>query len=97
MTIEPSKRVCIVCQEDDERILMEAHHVFSKGNSPETIILCHNCHDKITHDQQLLPPKVRSKKASKENRDDVEYITVGSLLELIGKRLKERGLDGHRR
>jgi hypothetical protein len=88
-------RACALCGEDDPRILMEAHHVFGRGNSPEIIIVCHNCHDKITHDQNLFPPKARSKKADQEDKRDFEDVSIGSLLELTGKRLKRRGLGKH--
>jgi len=86
---------CAICGEDDPRILMEAHHVFGKSNSPETIIICHNCHDKITHDQNMFPPKARSKKAPMVDKIRFEDVSTGSLLELIGKKLKKRGLGKH--
>lgn len=69
---------------------MEKHHIFGKSNSPETLIVCHNCHDKITHDQNLLPPKTRSSKASKADKQAFEDVAIGSVLELFGRRLKTR-------
>jgi len=86
---------CAVCGEDDHRVLKQFHHQYSKATSPETIILCHNCHDKITHDQNLLPPRARSKQASDAERRAFEDLSIGSLIESIGSHLKKRGLDKH--
>ena len=83
--------VCTLCGEADPRVLKEEHHIFGRGNGPETIIVCHNCHDKITHDQNLFSPKTRSKKANIADKEAFEDVSVGSLLELTGKRLKTRG------
>ncbi len=49
-------RVCAVCGEDDPRVLKEEHHIFGRMNSTETIVLCRNCHDKITSKQNELAP-----------------------------------------
>ncbi len=84
---------CMQCGEDDPRVLKEEHHIFGRANSPETIILCHNCHDKITHDQNKLPPKVRKRSATPEDKQALEDVTTGSYLELIGKRIKKRGME----
>ena len=75
---------CVACGEDDSRVLKEWHHVFSKAVGKETILLCHNCHDKITHDQNAFPPSIR-----KHNTIAYYLRTQGSLLELIGKKQKE--------
>lgn len=83
---------CIFCGENDPRVMKEEHHYFGAANSPETIWLCHNCHDKITHDQNQMPPKARSRKASYEDKQNFEDVSIGSLLEQIGMRLKKRGL-----
>jgi hypothetical protein len=77
---------CAICGEDDQRVLKEYHHVFGKNFSEEKILLCHNCHDKITYEQNKLPPKVRKAKSG-------IFLTVfvlrsvGALLEVIGKNL----------
>lgn len=84
-----------MCGEDDPRVTMEAHHVFGRANSEETLIICQNCHRKLTYDQNKLAPKKRNRKASKKDRLAFEDVSIGSALELFGKRLKKRGLEKH--
>jgi 5-methylcytosine-specific restriction endonuclease McrA len=90
-------RICAICGEDDPRILMEAHHVFGRANGKEVLILCKNCHSKVTLTQDLLPPKKRSKHANEADRRSFEDASIGSLLELIGEKLKKRGLGRYGR
>ena len=97
MTSMTTERACVICGEDDSRVLFAAHHVFGRSNSPETIIVCRNCHDKITHDQNMFPPKTRSGKAHMADKRDFEDVSTGALLELIGKNLKKRGLGKNER
>lgn len=84
---------CTQCGEDDPTVLKELHHIFGRANSPETMLLCHNCHDKITYAQNKLPPKARSKNAKPEDKGAYEDVTTGRYLELVGKRLQKRGFD----
>jgi nitrate/TMAO reductase-like tetraheme cytochrome c subunit len=60
-------KFCVICSEDDPRVLKEYHHVFGKSNSSEKILLCHNCHDKITHKQNEFPPFARKKNNTKNS------------------------------
>src|SRR5579883_1053840 len=46
---------CGLCGETDARCLMEAHHVFGRANADDTVLLCRNCHDKVSDRQQDLP------------------------------------------
>lgn len=63
--IDPSKKACYVCGEADYRVpkLFEEHHVFGRNFGKETILLCLNCHAKVTYYQNMLPPSVRKKSA----------------------------------
>jgi len=83
--------VCYICGEDDPRILKEEHHIFGKANSEEKVLLCLNCHSKITQAQNKLPPKVRSNDASERDKIVVAIVSQGSILEVIGKKQKEFG------
>ena len=90
--------VCTLCGEEDERIMRkeEAHHVFGKAYSDETIYLCPNCHASITADQNSLPPKKRSSE-SEEMRDLYALFTSLSLFEKASKKSKEivkKRIDG---
>ena len=84
---ESTKNICVVCGEDDQTLLneFEEHHVFGRANSNLRILLCKNCHSKITNEQNKLPPKLRSSQASEYRKLLYIIITQGKLLERIGK------------
>jgi hypothetical protein len=77
---------CAICGEDDPRVLKQYHHVFGKSFSKEKILLCHSCHDKITHEQNKLPTRVRKAKSGIFLIATV-LRSAGALLEVIGKNL----------
>ncbi len=94
MTTRVINGKCVVCGEDDPRVLGEYHHTYGRSNDAKSVILlCFGCHRKITIDQNQFQPKVRSHKASDRDKRNFEDVSIGSLLELIGRRLKKRGLD----
>jgi hypothetical protein len=95
MIKKEEERKCAICGEEDSRALKEYHHIYGLANSPDTILLCYNCHTKITQDQNLLAPKVRRRRSGKANMKNFEDVSMGSLLELIGGQLKKRGLGKH--
>jgi hypothetical protein len=82
--------VCVSCGEDDPRVI-EKHHLFGRYNSDEMVPQCKNCHAKITDEQNKISPIARSKNASPQEKQRYLLVTVGSLLELIGKYLKNIG------
>lgn len=67
--------------------------MFGRNNSPETVWLCHNCHDKITTEQNGISPKARSKNASQIEKDAYEEISIAGLLDTVGTRIKRRALE----
>ena len=85
---------CVLCGESD-KLVLEKHHWIGRSNAKEikfinikeTVLLCLNCHRKITNTVNRLPPKVR-----KENKEAYINSTMGAMLELYGKYLKEKGL-----
>jgi len=83
---------CIECAEDDSRVI-ELHHVYGRNNSEETVPLCKNCHFKITKDQNKLPRNVRSSSASREENIRFILVSMGALLEGMGKQLRLIGLE----
>jgi hypothetical protein len=83
---------CFVCGETNAAVL-EKHHLEGRNNSDRLILLCKNCHAVITAEQNKLPPKVRSARASPEQKLAFSLITLGALRELSGKKMKERGFD----
>lgn len=83
---------CIECAEDDPSVI-ELHHVYGKSNSEETVPLCKNCHFKVTLMQNKLPRKVRSGNASREDKIKFILVSMGTLLEGMGKQLRLIGLE----
>lgn len=81
---------CELCGENDSRLL-ERHHIFGRNFSPEIMLLCKNCHYKITHGQNKISPKKRSKDASPEHSEQFALISVGALLQEIGKTIEKSG------
>jgi len=65
--IDPSK-CCNLCAEDDPAVVKEYHHIFGKANSDEIILLCFNCHAKITARQNRLPKNIRKCSNSRSKR-----------------------------
>jgi ferredoxin len=82
--------VCAICGEDGQSVL-EEHHIYGRNNSDETTLLCKNCHAKITEEQNKISPLSRSKNALPDEQRGYLLVTVGSLLELMGKYLKNLG------
>jgi hypothetical protein len=82
--------VCVGCGEDDSR-LFQAHHIYGKTNSNDVTPLCLNCHAKMTFNQNKCSPSVRSSVATEEQKLGILLVSVGSLLESIGKNLKNSG------
>ena len=80
--------MCSNCGEDDSKILRksEKHHIFGKGNSSITTLLCPNCHAKTTSKQNSISPKKR------KNKFAFKQISQGKLLEIIGVELQRDGL-----
>ena len=79
------ERICAICDEDDPRVLKEEHHIFGRMNSPETIVLCRNCHDKVSAEQNELAPIDR-----KANKDPIKKMvyklrSMGALNIRIGE------------
>ena len=86
------KLQCAICGEDHPAVIrkIEQHHIFGKINSPYTIALCNNCHNKITYEQNKLAPKDRS------NFNEIKklkflLISIGGLLKTIGEELLKQG------
>jgi len=91
-----TRKMCFNCGEDNPLIMRksEKHHILGKANSDETILLCPNCHSKITADQNKLKPEKRSSGASNQNRFRFRLVSRGSLLKLIGEQLISEGKNG---
>ena len=88
-------KMCFICGEDDPRILRkcEDHHIFGKFNLDFTILLCPNCHAKITATQNSIAPKKRTKFASRNEKIGFMLVSYGKLMELIAKKSQEIGFE----
>jgi transcription elongation factor Elf1 len=83
---------CAVCGEDNKTVI-EMHHVDGRNNSEWIKPLCKNCHAKITAEQNKLSPRVRSKDASLQNLRAFNIISIGALLRELGERLICIGME----
>ena len=79
-------RACVSCGEVHPAILkkLDAHHIFGKMYSGETILLCPNCHAKITYEQNKISPKKR-KGATKKDALLFALRTCGATIQVIGE------------
>lgn len=87
---------CGTCGETDDRCL-EKHHVADHGRDEATVLVCRNCHRKVSDDQRDHPPFDR---ASDPTLDAIGHFLLGlaDLLRIIieklyvfGRTLIERG------
>lgn len=82
---------CAVCGEDNKNVI-EMHHVDGRNNSDWIKPLCKNCHTKITAEQNKLSPKTRSKDTALQNLKAFNIISIGGLLRELGERLINLGM-----
>jgi hypothetical protein len=83
---------CRRCGVDHPNVI-EMHHVDGRNNSDWVEPLCKNCHAMITAEQNKLSPKVRSSKASSQNKRAFNIISIGALLREAGTRLINLGWE----
>ncbi|ABE51544.1 HNH endonuclease signature motif containing protein [Methanococcoides burtonii] len=83
---------CAVCGEDNKNVI-EMHHVEGRNNSDWIKPLCKNCHSKITAEQNKLSPKARSSEASLQNKRAFKIISIGTLLRELGDCLINLGME----
>ena len=81
---------CVVCGEDNKNVI-EMHHVDGRNNSDRIEPLCKNCHTKVTAEQNKLNPKTRSSEASLQNKRALDIISNGALLRELGGHLIDLG------
>jgi len=95
LSLPTQNKECENCGETNP-ILIEKHHIFGKNFDPEIMMLCKNCHYKITHEQNKLGPEKRSKKASKSDLEKLALLSLGTLFKVFGETMIEisRG-NGH--
>jgi len=90
MIQKQQSKKCFLCGEEDIRLL-EKHHIFSRINSPEILLLCKNCHYKITHGQNKINPKRRNKLMINSEKEKYACLSVGILFQEIGNIIKTTG------
>ena len=81
---------CVECGISDQRVKRQKDHVFSQHNSPLLAVLCGNCHDKKTFNQNKLPKKVQ-RCLTLQSKKAMSLVSLGSTLENIGKEAKDLG------
>lgn len=80
---------CRACQEDDPCCL-ELHHLEGKDFGATMVILCRNCHRKLSDPQKDHPPRFGEPPA---NQESIAHFLIGlaDLLTLLAMKLKEFG------
>lgn len=82
--------VCVICGEDDPHCL-ELHHIAGIDNHDDTVILCRNCHRKLT-DMQHDHASPLSTDVDDESVKAGRYIQgLGDVLTKLGPSLKQLG------
>lgn len=81
---------CGMCGEKDSRCL-EEHHVADLGRDDTTVILCRNCHRKVSDDQKDHPT---SDPAADPLLDSIGHFLLGltDMLRVIVEKVYEFGL-----
>lgn len=92
MIQKQQSKKCSLCGEEDERLL-EKHHIFSRINAPEVLLLCKNCHYKITLGQNQISPKRRNRLIGKTDKLNYVCLSAGILLQELSNAIKLIG-DG---
>jgi hypothetical protein len=81
---------CVICGERDPRCL-ERHHIVGHRYHTDTVIVCGNCHAKLSDDQLDYTP--RGRKPPKDKLGVIGLFLLGlcALLLLIVQRMREFG------
>jgi hypothetical protein len=80
--------VCVNCGENDDRCL-ELHHIAGRVHSEDTVILCRNCHRKVSDDQKDHPKCETT--ATKGQSIGYQQLGLADLFALLAISLKETG------
>ena len=79
---------CVICGERDDRAL-ELHHIAGRAYGDDLVIVCRNCHSKLSYDQ---------KDHSKGESDITKLVSIGhqhlglaDLFDKLANSLKESG------
>lgn len=90
------RKNCFYCNaKATKRLKIEEHHVLAKINSDIIVNACIICHGEITSKQNSLPPKSRSKNATKEKREQFMLLSLGAHLQKLGEELERISEDNH--
>ncbi len=85
-----NKLRCKACGESDDRCF-DHHHLAGRKNSPFTVLLCKNCHAKLSDHQKDQPKQA---KAPSDPIEAIGFFLLGlaDLFELLVEKLREFGL-----
>ena len=71
--LEIDRPRCWMCGEDSPTVRYERHHIAGRANSDVAVLLCQNCHAKVSDAQEDLIPDLRS---AEEQRDPVTRLVA---------------------
>ncbi len=81
---------CVHCGESDHRCL-EAHHIAGRAYDEQTVVMCRNCHRKLSDSQKDHPPKVSEKDPSLLECIGHFLLGLADLFEMLMEKLREFG------
>ena len=82
---------CMHCGEDNPHCL-EGHHVAGRANDDEIVIVCRNCHRKLSDDQRDHPPN-RGMPPNPLDQTGRFLLGLADLFKMLVGRLEEFGRD----
>lgn len=82
---------CIYCGEDDPLVL-ERHHLAGQTYGEDTVIVCRNCHRKLSDSQKEHPDKIQD---PPDKLEAIAHFLMGlaDLFELLIRKLREFARD----
>ncbi len=81
---------CLHCGESDWRCL-ERHHIAGRAYDDETVVMCRNCHRKLSDSQKDHPPKVSEGEPSLLECVGHYLLGLADLFEMLVARFRELG------
>ena len=81
---------CVHCGEDDWRCL-EAHHIAGRAYDEACVVVCRNCHRKLSDAQKDHPPRVGSTEPVLFEQVGHFLLGLADLFEMLIAKMREYG------
>ncbi len=88
--LETSDPGCVHCGESDYRCL-EAHHIAGRTYDEQTVVMCRNCHRKLSDSQKDHPPPPEGEEPPLLECIAHFLLGLADLFEMLMQKLREFG------